>query len=907
MQALALAGDRSGALAQFDLCRQLLADELGVTPGPVTIGLYEQIKAGDLWGAAAPTAPGHNLPAALTPLVGREAEVAQLAKDLKDPAQRLVTIAGEGGVGKTRLALAVAEQVRGQFTHGAWFVPLDGVLAGDDVGAVTGRLVTAIAGALGFSLSPEDRPHKQLLRYLRQRQLLLVLDNFEHLMAGVNFLVELLEHCPGLKVLVTASVQLNLRSEHLFTLLGLPIPAEVCLSEADGYGSIRLFMDVAQRLRTPVLLDRDLPAITRICQLVDGLPLGIEIAAGWTGHFTCSEIAHAIQQQSDFLSALSVDVPERQRSLRAAFDYSWRLLAAGEQRLLSRLSVFHGSFSRPAAIHIAGAALPDLVGLTRRFMLQLSPPGRYQIHEHVRQFARVKLAESVQAASGAEADLRDRHAGYYADLIASQEAALRGKHGGRFLRELLGDLNNIRHAWEWAVTRGNLELLGRAAPGLSLFYFVSGLSAEAETVLRRAIERLDGVVRTAPEPPHMAVAVLGQLLAELALHLRTLARYRAALAAARRAMKTARSAGDISGEVRALVEEISVLAATGQFQEVQSAAETALAAARANGLARLEADCLLLMAQPLLYGGRDGLAAAGRYLEQSLSRHEAIDDNVGAARSLQFLSGHYEWTGHLSRSLKYRQRVLQAALELENQQQISAALNNLGGAHAFLGDYLPAKRYFQQALEIAREIDHPRNRAYALSSLSMACGYLGEHDAALVHNQQALDEAKAIGDAYLQVGAGLQRGHLLLDQQRLAEATQAARQAYSLAHALHLRTFALKGRVLRGRILLAQGNLAQAAADVEPVAQYLAGETLVDIFDVFKSHYLCYEILAAAGDPRAGDLLCQARDRLLTWAGRLDEEPQRRLFLENVAAHRQILAQWQHVNSGCVGQADFPR
>jgi predicted ATPase len=500
----------------------------------------------------------------------------------------------------------------------------------DDAGVVAGRLVTAIAEALGLTLSAEEQSCPQLFRYLRPRQLLLVLDNLEHLVAGVNLLVDLLEHNPGVKLLVTASAQLNLRFERLHCLPGLPVPTGVCPSEAATAGSIRLFMAVAQRLRAPVLVDRDLPAITRICQLVDGLPLGIEIAAGWTGHFTCGEIAQAIQNQSYSLSALSVDVPERQRSVSAALDYSWRLLAAGEQRLLSRLSVLHGSFSRSAAMHIAQAALPDLAGLTRKFMLHVVLPGRYQIHERVRHFASERLGEPAQTAAGAETDLRDRHADYYLSLIAGHEAALRGKRGGQLRRELLGDLNNIRQAWEWAVTRGKLELLGRAAPGLSLFYFVSGLSDEGERVLRRSLERLEARAVLASEPQEPGATVRATLLAELALHLRAKAQNAAALATARQAIQLARNAGDLALEVRGSVEEIGALIATGAFRESTPAAERALAAARGCGLARLEADCLLLLAQPLLYGGYTDLAAARGFLEASLSRYGAIDDNLGA-------------------------------------------------------------------------------------------------------------------------------------------------------------------------------------------------------------------------------------------------------------------------------------
>jgi DNA-binding SARP family transcriptional activator/predicted ATPase len=379
MEVLALSGRRRAAMEQFESCRRILVDELGVEPRPETVALYEQIRDGKIRPPATPP-PSllQNLPAHLTPFVGRESELEQLGRLLTRPQCRLLTVTGPGGVGKTRLALRAAKEIYGAdtFAEGVWFVPLEDV-------ASPALLPVTVAEALGLDPRPKQTPEQQLLDHLKPRTLLLLLDNFEHLMHPgaqpatggtlrdggeanqgpvecIDLILTILKEAPGVKILVTSRERLNCQAEFLLDLEGLPYPvgdlSELALSSPKGlenltglnYTAVRLFLERAGRVRPSLAATADTaPSIVRICQLVEGLPLGIELAAANLGPAgrgrdarTCAEVAQAIQGGLDALSSSLHDLSARQRTMRAVFEDSWRLLTEGERQTYRRLSVF---------------------------------------------------------------------------------------------------------------------------------------------------------------------------------------------------------------------------------------------------------------------------------------------------------------------------------------------------------------------------------------------------------------------------------------------------------------------------------------------------------------------------------------------------------------------------------------
>jgi DNA-binding SARP family transcriptional activator len=386
----AQAGQQAAALRQYQLCVETLEAELGVPPADETTALYERIRVGDLRRAVREQGRGedfatigpspqflhspaleqaqvaHNLPPQLTSFIGREEELAEILRLLcDDPDCRLLTLIGPGGIGKTRLALRAAEQALNTFSDGVYFVPLVGV-SGPEF------LVSTIADALNIFFSSEGDPRGQLLSHLGEKEMLLVLDSFEHLLGGVGLLSEIVLTAPQVKLLVTSRTRLNLKEEWGFEVEGMRYPLT---DEAEGqaletYSAVQLFVERAHRVRTGFeLLAEDVPAVLQICQLVAGMPLGIELAVFWLRMMPCQEIAHRIEQSLDFLTTSIHNVPERHRSLRAVFEHSWLLLSEDERTVFSRLSVFRGGFHSRAAGRVAGATLPLLSALVDRSLL----------------------------------------------------------------------------------------------------------------------------------------------------------------------------------------------------------------------------------------------------------------------------------------------------------------------------------------------------------------------------------------------------------------------------------------------------------------------------------------------------------------------------------------------------------
>ena len=496
MRLLAQQGHRTAALAQYETCRRTLAEGLGVEPAGETTALYEQIRE-DISPLRQTqdklfTLPPSSLPLQTTTFVGREAELHDLLALLAKDDCQLVTITGPGGVGKTRLAIQVAaESVRRGYPHGIGFIRLAELRTAKD-------LVTAIAQASQLSFLDQQDLQAQLFAYLSGKRALIVLDSFEHLLAEAGFLAEMLRRCQEVKLLVTSRERLNLREEWTFQLEGLDYPERTGLlaplsgpeetrEEIEAYGAIRLFVQTAQRAHFGFRLTEDDRAwAARICQLVEGLPLAVELAAAWVRALSCEEIAREIERQLDFLTTDAVDIEARHRSLRAVFEHSWALLNEEEQRVFQGLSVFRSGFDRPAAERVTGASLAMLTALMDKSFLHRSPAGRYQAHELLRRYATEKLLSQPSAAK----ETGRRHSEYFAALLIQQIDEARSDPKRKSLAGLTHDLDNLRAAWVWAVTQADLALVETMSRGIHLICQMTASFQEGEAALRMALQAL---------------------------------------------------------------------------------------------------------------------------------------------------------------------------------------------------------------------------------------------------------------------------------------------------------------------------------------------------------------------------------------------------------------------------------
>ncbi len=378
------------------------------------------------------------------------------ASSLSDPNCRLLTLVGPGGIGKTRLAIETAAQSQAVFADGVFFVPLAPVSS-------TRFIIPVIADAIGFSFqgAGQTDPQTQLFNYLKEKQVLLLIDNLEHLLIeeGILVLAELLTNAPRVKFLATSRESLGLQGEWVFSVRGLPIPDNEFGPESVRNTSVELFLQRARRADVGFnATTDDYPMIVRICRLVDGTPLGIELAAAWVRALSCAEIAQEIERGLDFLHVSTRDLPVRHRSMRAVFDHSWKLLTEEEQGVLLQLSVFQGGFQREAAKQVAGAKLPALSSLVAKSLVHRSAEGRYDLHELIRQFAAEHFAEHPEDQAAA----KTRHSNYFLTYFALAEARLCSSAQPETLSELISELDNFRGAWDWAVRIGKFEWIERS-------------------------------------------------------------------------------------------------------------------------------------------------------------------------------------------------------------------------------------------------------------------------------------------------------------------------------------------------------------------------------------------------------------------------------------------------------------
>ncbi len=443
--------------------------------------------------------PSSNLPAEPTLFIGRHEELAEIRGQLQST--RLLTLTGPGGIGKTRLALKTAEALASEYLHGACFVSLAPISSSSNI-------IQAVCEAVSFPLATHEDPQLQLLRYLRKKELLLVMDNFEHLLDGVAIVSEIVRAAPKVKILVTSRERLNLQSETniivegmsfprvlsdasvLGRSKGLPVSGQAFVNEWPNNDAISLFVQSARKVLAGYSPSPgELAKITKICQSVEGMPLAIELAAAWLQILSVDDIERELDKGLDILVTEVRDRPDRHRSIRAVFDYSWSLLPESEQEIFLLLSIFRGGFTRDAAQQLSGASLQILAGLVNKSFLSHDPgSGRLEIHELLRQYAQDRL-EAKPEIDGA---IRNAHAAYYADFLHHRGKELRTHRQMAAITEIDGDIENIRTAWRYYIERRNSVQIDRFLFGLWQLHWIRGWNLAGTQTFGEAKRALQG-------------------------------------------------------------------------------------------------------------------------------------------------------------------------------------------------------------------------------------------------------------------------------------------------------------------------------------------------------------------------------------------------------------------------------
>jgi predicted ATPase len=620
--------------------------------------------------------------------VGREREMAEIAALLARRDARLISVVGPGGAGKTRLTLHLLRRWTAS-GEGPVVAAVDLTLV-DDPAALLGRVAEA------FGLTPGDRATslQQLERYLREREALLLVDNFEHLPDAAVDLQRLLSACPGLTCLVTTRTRLHVEGEWVFDLDGLPYPATAAVGRDVGarYSAVRLFLDRARRVRRDFVLDDvNWPAVHTICQLVDGLPLALEMAASWVRLLDPSEVAAEIRSGLDILTSEARDLPERQRSVRATLDHSWQLLAPQTRDGFVRLSVFIGGFDREAAGRVASADITLLSRLVDASLLRPLPDGRFNRHGLVAQYAAEKFAALPDEAR----TLRERHARYYAAWVEAARDRLSGGDQALWLSRVEREHDNLRAALRWAVEERDTACALRLVVGMGPFWRRRGHFVEGRGWLDQ-VRALPGL-EAWPLLRAGAHIVAGDMVRRLDSYASAEKHYRLGLAAFR-------EVGDLRGEASALMTLGIVAAEQGE------------------------------------------MATARSYFEEGLSLERRLGRRRGVAAALGNLATIAEMTGDYDTSWSMNEESLAIKRDLGDESGVAASLGNLGLIATYRGAYAEAERRFEACLAIERSLGDRSNVVLTLNYLGALQQRRGDDAAAEQRHREAHSLAEEIGD-----------------------------------------------------------------------------------------------------------------------------------------------------------------
>jgi predicted ATPase/DNA-binding SARP family transcriptional activator len=768
MRLLALDGQRSAALAQYEACVRALEEELGAAPSPETTALYERIRAGeDLTGFSKPVrSVPSNLPAQLTPFVGREDLLSQIETRLQGPACRMLTLIGPGGAGKTRLALEAARRQRGAYRDGV-YVAFLGQLQSVEA------IVPTIVQALGLPLQSGD-PRQQLVGYLREKEMLLVLDNYEHLLDGAALVTDMLQAAAGLQVIATSRARLGLTGEHLLHLGGMDLPpADLAEPEhATKYSAVQLYLQGARRVEPSFALRDDTVAdVIHLCHLVEGIPLALLLAAAWVRALSPAEIADEVERGIDLLASEGRDMPERQRSMRAVFDHSWRLLDAHQQQVLAALSVFRGGCTREAAQEITGASLRDLMALVDRSLLEHTSSGRYEMHELLRQYAEERLAGSPEYA-----EVHHRHATYYARVLERAYKRYEKRRQPIELSQIAADIDNARAAWDWAVAHKRVTDLERAIKGLWMFYRLRVRYREGESACRHAAEALEG------QPSVQGTRVRAVALTRRASFLVSLGEGSGARSCYQQGLALLHQLASMgentrSEEAFALVDQ-TYKVMYQDLSEAERLADRALWLYRELGDRRGEGDALHALGMCAAHAGHH--RRAKEYYGAAAARYERMHHQWDLADTQLMLAWVNLALGELDQAERRAQALIAFLQESETPFYLWGARLVLANVRTSRGQFAEASEQAQAAVSHFREMGDQPMAIIATSSLRGVRLHLGQYQDVekLIRTIRASAEKAGhrsdYGESLLLKGAvALAAGHYNQATQQLEESLDA--------------------------------------------------------------------------------------------------------------------------------------
>lgn len=652
------------------------------------------------------------LPGAPNTLIGRQHEENDVRTLLGDATHRLVTLVGPGGAGKSRLALQIAHATAAQFQDGTVWISLAPVTAASQIPA-------AIATALGQTIGRTHSPLDEMIALVRDAEMLLVLDNFEHLLDGIEVIVALLQAAPRVRLLVTSRERLRLNAEHVVELDGLELPADDKPTTIVRSSAVLLFLERARQLDpTFALTPTNQHDVAQLCRLLHGMPLAIELAASWVRILSPNEILDEVRRSLDFLERGGRDATPRHRSLRAVFDYSWVLLSTDEQQALSRLAVFRGGCTREAARAVAGANAPILAALVDKSLVrrvESAGMSRFDLHELVRQFAEQRLREAGDVAA-----TRTAHFEWMLKLAEDTHSKMAGPDALRYFTILETEHANMRHALEWGVDQPLIDGGLRMSSSLKRWWFHQGYFTEGR-------EWYAQVLRVAVDAPP------------------TIAKGRTLTAAG----DLARWQGDEAQAITLLEEAVSVYSAIGEplgiartnlilagiyltHQDIAHAmvlSESSLAAFRAAGYERGISQALNTLGNILVTNG--DLARARVLYQEQLGLVRGIGDITELMSALNNLGVVFRCSGDIAGARLLHEEALQLSESMQSISGMAWTTRNLGAVARDSGDLALAEHYFKRSLALRWETRERAGIVWAAEGLAEVAAARGDDERAI--------------------------------------------------------------------------------------------------------------------------------------------------------------------------------
>ncbi|MEM7128537.1 MAG: tetratricopeptide repeat protein [Chloroflexota bacterium] len=793
----ALQGQRVAALNQFEKCRELLQAEFNVHPEASTLALVERIRQGTIVPISEEISDGQeissskeagtqpvdlasdpvqlmppptNLPTPTTLFFGRAETLIEIQRLLvEETSCQVLTLVGPGGIGKTRLALEVAPILVEEFPHGTYFVSFTTVSRLD-------QIVLAIAEVLNFSFYGDVDPQVQLIQYLNDRQMLFVLDNFEHLVTGADILSHILQGAPALRMLITSQERLNLHEEWVLSVDGLTCPsfnqiahwpehkvAQLLDPKSKppflGYSALELFVQRAKLVRGDFALsEEELSAVVRICEMVDGAPLGIELSAVWVKMLSCREIADEIEQNLDFLTTSLRNLPQRHRSLRAVFNHAWSLLLSEEQAVFRRLAIFAGPFSRQSAQAVADASALDLIALVDKSLVHSRDSGQFMLHGQLKQYA----AEHLSQNSNELAELRQRHGIYFANYLQERNQELKGsvqkESQEKVLTEVVDVIEEARAAWRWAVQHKELEQIGKLLDTLFRVYEMRSWFQEGVENFGNAIEQISEHIESehtdhsGQSPSTQAYSssnqvewrhLLGQLLARQGWFQFQLGRSDLGRTQLEQALSNLHDTADQSELIFVLNYLGAVYRDAGEYDLAEERLQRSLQLCQ--DINELFGHTVALNILGNVYYLQGNYDEAQRLCRESLDIKRAIGDRWGVRFSLSYLGVIAGLQGNHQEAEQLFRESLAIAEAIDDRRGMGNCLTNLGNTVAARGAYEDAKRFHQRGLHIYAQIGNELGVIKSHTQLGELAIQETDFSRSWIHLETALVKAQSIG------------------------------------------------------------------------------------------------------------------------------------------------------------------